>query len=269
MTCCIIDDEPLAVKLLASYVEKTPGLTLSATYSSAVEALDGLARQSVDLIFCDIQMPDLNGLQFAEMMKSSASRIIFTTAFSEYALESWKVDALHYLLKPISYSDFLAAVTKARQWFGMTAPAATPQPEEAGESPLATEEMDATLTEDTMGQTSIVGGSMFVKSDYKLVRISFDDILYIEGLKDYVKIYIATERRPILSLTSMRAVEAALPAAKFMRTHRSFIVNMSRVTAFERGHLLFDDKHIPVSDTYRDAVLEYINARTLQGRREA
>lgn len=268
MTCTIIDDEPLAVKLLASYVEKTPGLMLSATYSSAVEALEGYAQQPVDLIFCDIQMPDLNGIQFAEMMKSTPSRIIFTTAFSEYALDSWKADALHYLLKPISYADFLAAVNKARQWFAVTAPATVPQPEESAELALA-DEMDATLTEDTMGQTRIAGDSMFVKSDYKLVRIAFADILYIEGLKDYVKIFIDGERRPILSLTSMRALEAALPATMFMRTHRSYIVNMNRMTAIERGQILFGDKHIPVSDTYRDAVMDYINARTLQGRREA
>lgn len=259
MTCCIIDDEPLAVKLLESYVQKTPSLQLTGTYNSAVAALDDIMIHDVDLIFCDIQMPDLNGLQFAEIMKVRHSRIVFTTAFSDYAVEGWKADALHYLLKPISYSDFLAAVAKAQQWFGMSA--AQQHAEVVPNDPDNAEE-DCEPT----NQTAISGDSMFVKADYKLQRLYFDQILYIEGLKDYVKFYIEGERRPILSLTSMRAVEAALPKDRFQRTHRSFIVNLEKVSILERGQILFGDKHIPVSDSYKDIVQNYFNARTLQGR---
>lgn len=256
MTCCIIDDEPLAVKLLESYVKKTPSLLLKGTYNSAVAALDNIMTDDVDLIFCDIQMPDLNGLQFAEIMKTRpSSRIIFTTAFSEYALEGWKADALHYLLKPITYPDFLSAVAKAQKWFDLNKL-------HSADCTLSAEEEDDELID----QKSIHGDSMFVKADYKLMRIRFDRILYIEGLKDYVKIYLEGERRPILSLTSMHAVEAALPKDRFQRTHRSFIVNLSKVEVLERGQIIFGDKPIPVSDTYKEAVQNYFAAITLQGR---
>lgn len=260
MTCCIIDDEPLAVKLLESYVQKTSSLQLTGTYNSAVAALDDIMMHDVDLIFCDIQMPDLNGLQFAEIMKVRRSRIVFTTAFSEYAVEGWKADALHYLLKPISYSDFLAAVAKAQQWFEM---ASAQLNAESAQAAQAHGDDDA---DEAISQAAISGDSMFVKADYKLVRVHFDQIQYIEGLKDYVKIYIVGERRPILSLTSMRAVEAALPKDRFQRTHRSFIVNMERVEVLERGQIVFGDKRIPVSDSYKEVVQNYFNAITLQGR---
>lgn len=257
LTCCIIDDEPLAVKLLENYVQKTPALQLVGSFNSAIAALDAIMQNDIDVIFCDIQMPDLNGLQFAEIIKTRHSRIIFTTAFSEYAIEGWKADALHYLLKPIAYADFLAAVSKAQQWFERT---------DAQPSAKESAEYEADEEGELTDQTQIVGDSMFVKADYKLVRIRFDEILYIEGLKDYVKIYIQGERRPILSLTSMRAVEAALPSNKFQRTHRSFIVNLEQVNVLERGQIVFGDKHIPVSESYKDIVQNYFNNRTLQGR---
>lgn len=257
ITCCIIDDEPLAIKLLESYVAKTPSLRLTGTYSSAVAALDAIIQHDVDLIFCDIQMPDLNGLQFAEIMKSRTSRIVFTTAFSQYAIEGWKANALHYLLKPITYPDFLEAVDKACQWFDHAEPLNSAAPQQSADDENAAEAAE---------QPQIVGESMFVKADYKLVRIHFDQIQYVEGFKDYVKIYLRGERRPILSLSAMHAVEAALPKGKFQRTHRSFIVNLDEVDVLERGQIVFGDKHIPVSDSYRDAVQDYFNARTLQGR---
>lgn len=258
MTCCIIDDEPLAVKLLESYVQKTSTLQLKGTYNSAVAALDDIMIEDVDLIFCDIQMPDLNGLQFAEIMKTRRSRIVFTTAFSEYALDGWKADALHYLLKPISYADFMAAVAKAQQWFDLRE-----QQQDTSAEATNSEDDEA---DDAIDQAPIESDSMFVKADYKLIRIHFDQILYVEGLKDYVKIYLEGERRPILSLTSMRAVEAALPSSKFQRTHRSFIVNLEKVNVLERGQIVFNDKHIPVSDSYKEAVQNYFAALTLKGR---
>lgn len=262
LNCCIIDDEPLAVRLLESYVLRTPGLNLTATYRSAVAALDGLSETPVDLIFCDIQMPELDGLQFAEILKARPYRIVFTTAFSEYAIDSYRVNALHYLLKPIAYPDFLTAVSKAQEWYERQTPTASVAPGLTDEDTAGI----AGVTDDATMQPTIMGDSMFVKSDYRLVRIRFDQILYIEGLKDYVKIYLEGERRPTLSLTSMRTIEAALPADRFQRTHRSFIVNMEQVNTLERGQIVFGDKHIPVSDTYKDVVQQYFAARTLQGR---
>lgn len=234
LTCTIIDDEPLAVKLLEDYIRRTPRLELVATYPGAVQAVSGLEEHPVDLIFCDIEMPELNGLQFAELIADTRARIVFTTAYSNYAMEGWKADALDYLLKPVDYQDFLAAVRKARKWF-------------VHEFPRLPDSAD----------------SFFVKSDYKLVRVRFSDVLYVEGLKDYVKIYLASESRPVISLISMRAIEAALPSQSFMRVHRSFIVNVCRIGVIERGQILFGDKMIPVSDSYRDRFQAYVNEHTL------
>lgn len=251
--CAIVDDEPLALGLLESYVAKTPVLELCGKYANAVEAMGGLQHNPVDLLFLDIQMPELSGLDLSKMLDTSHTRIVFTTAFSQYAIEGYKVNALDYLLKPISYVDFVGAVSRAQKWFDMLnetakAPAGTLAVETA--SPVANNSDDY----------------MFVKSDYKILRINFDDILYIEGLKDYVKIYVTTQTKPILSLTSMRSIENTLPSEQFFRTHRSFIVNMNRVTVFERGQIIFGEKRLPVSDSYKNHVQDYINAHLLQGR---
>ena len=234
LTCAIIDDEPWAVKLLENYVKRTPGIELSSTYLSAAQAADELREHPVDLIFCDIEMPELNGLQFAQDIAATKSRIIFTTAYENYAVEGWKVDALDYLLKPIAYNDFLLAVQKAVKWCSQELP-----------------------------QLSHATDSFFIKSDYKLVRVYFADILYVEGLKDYVKIYLAATNRPIVSLISMRAIEAALPSDQFMRVHRSYIVNINRVGVIEHGQILFGERTVPISDSYKESFFRYINDRTL------
>ena len=192
ITCAIVDDEPLAVDLLESYVQKTPFLKLEGKYSNAIDAMAGLRNQPVDLLMLDIQMPELSGLEFAKVIPNS-TRIIFTTAFNQYAIDGYKVNAIDYLLKPISYSEFLNSVTKAESIINASSQAANCQSD-----------------------------SFFVKSDYKLVRIYFDDITYIEGLKDYVKIYLDSSPRPVLSLTSMHAIESHLPTEKFQRIHRSY-----------------------------------------------
>lgn len=242
MTCAIIDDEPLAVKLLETYVQRTPGLTLVGSYNSAVEAMSLLANNPVDLLLLDIQMPEVDGLSLARMMQSAGTRIVFTTAFAEYAVDSYRVNAVDYLLKPIAYENFLAAVTKAQhQLRETTALCAAEQPHDRMQD------------------------SIFVKSDYKMVRLRYDDIEYIEGLKDYVKIYLTQERRPVVSLSSMRALEERLPEP-FRRVHRSYIVNMERVTQVERNQLLIGEREIPISDGYKDAVQAYVQARTLQSR---
>lgn len=213
ITCAIIDDEPLAIDLLKSYVLRTPFLKLENTFSNAIDATDQLTTNPVNLVFCDIQMPDLDGLSLARMLPET-TRIIFTTAFSQYALDSYKNNALDYLLKPISYQDFLTAANKARDWFSLLHKATQPTADQ--------EPIDA----------------IFIKSDYKLLKIQLADILYIEGLKDYVKIYTQSAPRPILSLTSMKSLEEHLPQDHFMRIHRSYIVNMQHVEVVERGQII-------------------------------
>lgn len=242
LSCAIIDDEPLAAKLLQTYVERTPFLELAGSYASAVEAMGGLREHPVDVLFLDIQMPELNGLEFARLVDSD-TRIVFTTAFGQYAIDGYKVDALDYLLKPVNYADFLTAAQRALEWF---------------------ERMVAATREKNGSDT--VKGSFFVKSDYKLVRIHLDDIRYVEGLKDYVKIYLASAARPVLSLMSMRTIEQHLPAETFRRVHRSYIVNLDRVEMLERGQIVFDNKYVPVSDSYKEQMQEYIDRRLLRGR---
>lgn len=231
LKCAIVDDEPLALGLLESYVEKTPFLELTGKYSSAVQAMKELPEKSTDLLFLDIQMPELNGLEFSKMVDSH-TRIIFTTAFEQYAIDGYKVNALDYLLKPISYNDFLQAANKAVQWFELLK-----QPQEE-------------IT------------SIFVKSDYKLIQIKLDNILYIEGLKDYVKIYEEGTNRPVLSLMSMKSMEELLPASRFMRVHRSYIVQKSKIRVIDRGRIIFGKTSIPVSDSYKTAFQEYLDRRS-------
>lgn len=238
ITCAIIDDEPLALELLQSYVAQTPFLELKGAYSSAIEALDGLHKEPADIVFTDIQMPGLDGLSFSKALNEN-TRIVFTSAFEQYAIEGYRVNALDYLLKPISYNDFLITAKKALKWYKQKEKESPPEMQKPQEN------------------------SLFVKSDYKLLRINFDDIRYIEGLKDYVKIYTDSQSRPILSLISMHTIEEALPSSMFMRIHRSYIVNMSKVEVVERGQIVFGDKYLPVSDSYKEKVQEYINSRLL------
>lgn len=252
MRCAIVDDEPLALGLLESYVLKTPVLELCGKYESAVEAISGLQRNPVDLLFLDIQMPELSGLDLSKMLDTSHTRIVFTTAFSQYAIEGYKVNALDYLLKPISYVEFVGAVSRAQKWFAVI----------SGTQTLTSEPMPIVPS----SHTTIDDDYMFVKSDYKILRIDFDDILYIEGLKDYVKIYLTSAPKPVLSLTSMRGIENTLPSNRFYRVHRSYIVNMNKVHVFERGQILFGEKRLPVSESYKNRVQDYINSHLLAGR---
>ena len=210
--CAIVDDEPLALGLLESYVKKTPSLELCGAYSSAIQAMELLTEHPVDLIFLDIQMPELNGLEFSKIVPGN-TRIIFTTAFGQYALDGYKVNALDYLLKPISYTDFMKAVNKAVQWFELLQKAET--------SPADIQSSDDLKY-------------IYVKSDYKLIQIELDKILYIEGLKDYIKIHLEDNPRPILSLVSMKMMEDKLPANRFIRIHRSFIVQKQKIKIIEK-----------------------------------
>ncbi len=233
INCAIIDDEPLAAGLLKSYVKKTPFLHLIGTYGSALEAMKELRDNPVQLLFLDIQMPELSGIEFAKILPAD-TKVIFTTAFQQYAIEGYKVDALDYLLKPISYDDFIKSANKALNWFTVS-------------------QKQNVYAEDRF---------MFVKSDYKLVRVSLDDILYIEGLKDYVRIYLADGQK-LMSLMNMKKLEDYLPRPEFMRTHRSYIVHMSKAQSIDRFRIVFGQEYIPISDSYKDDVQHYFELHTL------
>lgn len=229
LKCAIVDDEPLALNLLESYVQKTSFLELVGKYSSAVMAMKELPDKKIDLLFLDIQMPELNGLEFSKMVPAN-TRIVFTTAFGQYAIDGYKVNALDYLLKPISYVDFLQAANKALQWFELLQ-----QPREEKES-------------------------IFVKSEYKLVQIMLKDILYIEGLKDYIKIYEENQAKPVLCLMSMKAMEEQLPPKRFIRVHRSYIVQKDKIRIIDRGRIVFGKTYIPISDSYKQAFQDFLDS---------
>ena len=232
--CIAVDDEPLALGLVCSFIEQTPFLKLVGRYSSAVAALKALHEQpDVELLFLDIKMPDLSGLELARVLQGGGQRVIFTTAFNQYALEGFRVDALDYLLKPFNYEEFLRAALKARTYFELKSP--VPAPAVAAPAPLPEDHI-------------------YLKVEYQLVRVMLADILYVEGLKDYVKVHLASQPRPLLSLTSLRSMEEKLPAGKFMRIHRSYIVGLDHVAAVGRGTLQVRTETLPISDGYREAV---------------
>lgn len=231
-----IDDEPLALRLVSDYVSKTPFLELVAALDNPLDAIEFLSQQPVDLVFVDIQMPDLTGIEFVRSLET-APKIIFTTAYEKYALEGFKLNAIDYLLKPFSYEEFLKAAQKARKQAELEA--AIPQSIEANNQFL------------------------FLKSEYKIRRINFNDILYIEGLKDYIKVYTVGEDKPILSLNSIKSLEQKLPEDKFMRVHRSFIINLERIEVIERSRIVFGKTYIPISDQYKDKFQEFLDKNFL------
>ena len=233
INCAIIDDEPLASGLLKSYVTKTPYLALKGIYNSALQAMKELRDDPVNLIFLDIQMPELSGVEFAKVL-SKKTRVIFTTAFPQYALEGFKVNALDYLLKPISYEDFLSATDKALEWFSKM-------------------QKHDIYTRDRV---------IYVKSDYKLLRISLDDILYVEGLRDYARFFLRNGEN-IQTIISMKKLDDFLPRPEFLRTHRSYIVHMPSIPAVEHNRIVFGEVYIPVSDYYKDDVQTYLDDHTL------
>jgi DNA-binding LytR/AlgR family response regulator len=232
ITTIAIDDEPLALQLVTTYIEKTPGLKLSGKFDNPLDAAEFLSEHTVDLIFVDIQMPDLSGIEFTRLMEKGP-KVIFTTAFEKYALEGYKLDIIDYLLKPFSYEEFLVAVQKAQKLIR--------------------------LEQKVPARVDVNNEFLFLKSDYKIKRINFNDILYIEGLKDYVKVFILNSVKPILSLTSLKLLESKLPESKFMRVHRSFIVNLERIDTIERSRIVFGKEYIPVSDQYKEKFQEFLD----------
>jgi len=230
--CIAIDDEPLALKQLSSYIQKTPFLENVANFQSAFEAMNYLVGNDVDLMFVDINMPDLNGIEFVKSL-TRKPQIIFTTAYSDYAIEGFQVDAIDYILKPISYAVFLKAATKAKTWCELN-----------------------------QKQTEVIQTApdyIFVKSEYKLMRILLSDIKYIESSNEYIQIYLINDE-PVTTLIRLKVIEEQLPKDKFMRVHRSFIVNLDRVKVIERNRIIFDHNiYIPVGDQYKESFQTFID----------
>jgi two-component system LytT family response regulator len=233
--CLAIDDEPLAVKKISSYIQKTPFLELVAECRSAFEAMEFITNNQVQLIFIDINMPELSGMEFVKSL-SNKPYVIFTTAYSEYAVEGFVVDATDYLLKPISYSGFLKAANKVKDLIDLSAKS----------QPVTTRPPVTHI---------------FVKSEYKLVRVDLADIKYIESMHEYIKIHLVNNK-PVMTMLSMKSIEEQLPHDQFMRIHRSFIVNLSKITVIERNRIVFDNKvYIPVSEQYKNKFQEYVEGK--------
>ena len=229
LTCMIVDDEPLAVKMLEDFVSRTPYLRLAASFNDPVLALSTLRESSVDVLFLDIQMPDLDGLNLSRMVPPG-TRVIFTTAFKEYAFDSYEVNALDFLLKPIRYHKFLGAAEKARPWLEMSS-----------------------VKEER--------GSLFVRVDSQLRQVEISRILYVTGLKDYVMIYLEGEARPLITHVTMKAMEEMLPSGRFMRVHRSYIVALDKIRSVDRNNCVYIGKEIiHVTDAYKEAFNAYLKA---------
>jgi DNA-binding LytR/AlgR family response regulator len=233
ITCAIIDDEPLAAGLLESYAKKTPYLDLKGIYNSAILAMKDLRDDPVQLLFLDVQMPELSGLEFAKILPRT-TMVIFTTAFPQYAIEGYKVNAIDYLLKPISYEDFMRSVDKALEWLSLS------------------------MKQDAYKRDRF----MLVKIDYKLQRISLDDILYVEGDKDYVS-FVMKNGEKVSTMMSLKKLEYFLPKPEFLRTHRSYIVHMPEAQLIDRFRIVFGDVYIPISEHYKMAVEDFLDQHTL------
>jgi two-component system LytT family response regulator len=233
--CILVDDEPLAVQLLENYILKTPFLELLGTFESAISAKEYLSNHAVNLVFLDIQMPDLNGLDFSAQIDPQ-TRIIFTTAFEEYALSGFKANALDYLLKPFNYDEFNKAAMKAKEWFELVRKG---------------DDLDA-------------DNLLFIKSGYNNIQIKLSDIHYFQGFKDYIKIFMKDSKNPILTLMTMKSMMDNLPEDKFIRVHRSFIIPVDRIRSADKSSVMVDDAKIPLSDSYKDAFNDFIATRFIK-----
>lgn len=235
--CIAIDDEPLALKQLESYISKVGFLELEAACNSAVDASKVLASQPADVLFCDINMPDLDGMSFVKSL-ASQPMVVFTTAYSEYAVEGFKVDAVDYLLKPFGFNEFEKAALKVKRLYD-----------------LENKEDVSILDYDD---------SVYIKTDYKTVRVEVSSIIYIEGMSEYVKIITEDQKDPVIALLSMKKLEGKLPGNRFMRVHKSFIINLSKISQVSKGHVRMQDgSSIPIGESYRDSLLSYINSKSL------
>ncbi len=237
ISCITIDDEPLALKQLGSYIEKIPYLTLLQSFKSAVNALEYLQENDVDLMFVDINMPDLSGMEFVKSL-IKPPKVIFITAYRDYAVEGFQVDAADYLVKPISFAAFSQSVEKTKQRY------------------FSQQEQTATIKHDDK--------FLFIKSEYKIVRINLNDITYIQGMRDYVRIFQVHDN-PIMAILNMGKIMEHLPNEGFMRVHRSYIVNLNKIQTIERNRIIFDKKvYIPISDQYKEDFKRFLDDNFLK-----
>lgn len=238
-----IDDEPLALQQLAAYIGKVPFFNLAGECSSALQAKELMEKTQIDAIFCDINMPDLSGMDFVKQLKNRPI-VVFTTAYSKYAVEGYKVDALDYLLKPFGLEEFKESADKGKKQYDLI----------HGQSAASVVDGKDEMT---------ITDSLFVKTEGKMVKISIAEISYIEGMSEYLKIHFASDRRPVIVLFSMKRMEEKLPA-NFMRVHRSFIVNLDRIKEVNKNRIVLDkDVYLPIGDLYRDNFTKYLNRRFL------
>ena len=241
--CIAIDDEPLALKKLVTYIKKIPYLELVAECRSAIEAQQVIDQQQVDAMFLDINMPDLNGLDFAKSVEQDHSKgpiTVFTTAYSEYAIEGYKANAVGYLLKPYGFDEFEAAAQKVKDIMEIRQHALTD---------VSTDSDDATI---------------YVKSDYRIVRIDISSIIYIEAMSEYLRIYCSDKDKPVIVLLSMKRIEEHLPSSAFMRIHRSYIINLNKILEVKKNHVVLEgDASLPIGDNYKDTFMNYLNKKIL------
>ncbi len=234
--CIAIDDEPLALDLVCRFIEQTSFLSFEKKFDNAIEALGFLNQNEVDLIFLDIQMPDLSGMELARVIDgkniSNPPRIIFTTAYNQFAIEGYKVDAMDYLLKPFSYEEFLKAATKAYQYFDNK----------------RTQTAPVSKTDDYI----------FLKVEYQLVKVMLKEITHVEAYKDYVKVYLLDKPNPILSLTSLKSMEDMLPSERFMRVHRSFIIALDHIDSISRNIVNIGNTQISVSENHKESFMQFL-----------
>ncbi|RMG26156.1 MAG: DNA-binding response regulator [Bacteroidetes bacterium] len=224
--CIAIDDEPLALEVIQKFASKIPSLDLLGCFQNPLEALEFIQQEPVNLIFLDVQMPDLSGLQLKQHLPEDLS-VIFTTAYSEYAIESYNLNAVDYLLKPILFDRFLKAVQKAQKLLQV----------EMQEKPPT---------------------YLFIKSDTRYFKVNYDDILYIEGMRDYIAVH--TPYKKILTLMSMTKILEKLPSASFMRVHKSFIINLNHISLVQNNRVLIQEREIPISNTYKENFIKFVEA---------
>jgi DNA-binding LytR/AlgR family response regulator len=241
-----IDDEPLALQQIVAYIKKVPFLELAAQCQSALEARKFLENDTVDAIFCDINMPDLNGMDFVKSL-TVPPLVVFTTAYSEYAVEGFRVNAVDYLLKPFGLQDFQRAANRLKERLELpTATAQVLAGQVVGSS-------DAPMSSDVL----------FLKTDYRIVKVNISDIRYIEGMSEYLKVWLGTDAKPIITLLSMKKMEERLPA-NFMRIHRSYIINLNKIEEVNKNRVILDkDTYLPIGDLYKEAFQRYLDTKFL------
>jgi len=246
LKCIAVDDEPLALDIIEDYVSKVPFLELVRRTENAIEALQLVQNGGIDLVFLDVQMPELTGIQFLKIANAKAHYIL-TTAYSQYALESYDLNVADYLLKPIAFDRFYKAVEKVHNQVRPVEPAAVPQP--------------VVNTVPVAAPASPVQDFIFVKTEHKIQKIELDDILYIEGLKDYISIYTKAER--VITLQNMKKMEETLPGGQFIRVHKSYIISLDKIESIERSRISICGKVIPIGDTYRDEFFRHIDNKNI------